>query len=1073
MKLGEEFCAHDRRPACDVVRACHEVIEACGLPGLSGVRINGSPTLAGCSVLLAKHLLLYTGNALLGRRPPALLWRVLLTCFQICTHWLFPKGAKWRRSSAAVEPLWAACACCRTLVWLVVQGFNKWPAKAAMLLAPEHRQLLWRHARRDSWDPVVAKRALEGLLYLQLQAICPSLGAVDVFDSKHDSLHALYCWCSPCGYYVGIASAVRKWQRHGTGIAARWLEHFTALIRARGPDSHKLRYKIMKRVRIDETFFVVCRMGPENRIRAMESLEIRTRRPNANVPHRPQAKPDSLREVKPRRRPPKHARLLLAHDGPFDSPVVAQAVQGLASFGKPAWRQEMGFPVCRDRLGFDTLYTLLVRERLACCGELGPLDVYDPALAALLLRWCAVSGAEVRWRILEQKWSVTCGPASVVPLMPGLHGQGRKAMATKCLNREFAARQLPGVRGVLVKAPRRCVVPTMRVALRLAVLSCPRWSLGEKAWLLSKVRVVAGSLDKQRDKWNAVQISKKVRQSAVSLELQSYVGRSALKGESMHRVEKVWDVPVRPSAAQDSVTLTSATEKACLQLRLPRSCCSLACREVVCRLPCSREYQNEQAFFRRTEASYTAYTRDMSVEPGLVLVPDDKEKKVFWKMPIDTYMVLLFHFAIISTAWEMVALSVGDAHAWCREVMFTLVPAVVQKFLFLRKYKSFLPYYYGTVKAKCFQNGKKTCSKVGHSCLRKVVSFAAWPFRKRWRVIHRGLETVLRRTGIGDEVWSLEACPILEHRMRFADVAHGDPYCCRCGCPKSDTVAVTADAGQFFEAVQARQAIAAARRVLRKCAAMTNKTCVTVLRGLKRTAFIGGCNRAAYKRGFVFTFMELFLSFAACMFMCYVTLGDIVFRLEGLPIGGVLSKIAASFVLACEEHDWSCDVPRRRRYGYSTVCASWDHEVARARYVDDVLWVSGVYCHDCLAKAIHVCYSVPFEVEPASRRVSWLDLVLDAVDLRWSMKACNWRFPPAWGVPQGYLYGFLSGRLSRWSEVALDQNTWIDAVANLFINLRDAQWTRKHVRSAIFKVATRHGRAKRDLLLLVLQATWQ
>jgi hypothetical protein len=202
----------------------------------------------------------------------------------------------------------------------------------------------------------------------------------------------------------------------------------------------------------------------------------------------------------------------------------------------------------------------------------------------------------------------------------------------------------------------------MRVALRLAVLSCPRWSLGEKAWLLSKVRVVAGSLDKQRDKWNAVQISKKVRQSAVSLELQSYVGRSALKGESIHRVEKVWDVPVRPSAAQDRVTLTSASEKACLQLRLPRSCCSLACREVVCRLPCSREYQNEQAFFRRTEASYTAYTRDMSVEPGLVLVPDDKEKKVFWKMPIDTYMVLLFHFAIISTAWEMVALSGGDAH---------------------------------------------------------------------------------------------------------------------------------------------------------------------------------------------------------------------------------------------------------------------------------------------------------------------------------------------------------------------------------------------------------------------------
>ena len=346
----------------------------------------------------------------------------------------------------------------------------------------------------------------------------------------------------------------------------------------------------MKRVRLGETFFMVCRMGPEKRIRAMESLEIRTRKPNANVPHRPQAAPASLREVKPRRRPPKHARLLLAHGGPFDSPVVAQAVQVYVSVGKPASTEEMVSSVRRDRLGFDTLYTLLAHERLACCGELGPLDVYDPALSALLVRWCAVSGAEIMWRVLEQKWSVSCGPASVATLVPGLHGQGRKAMATKCLNREFAARLLPGMCGVVVKAPRASLAPSMRGALRRAILSCPRWSLGEKVWLLSKVRVVAGSLDKQRDKWNAVQVSKKVRWSAVAPDLQSDVRQAALKGEDMLRVEKVWDVPVRPSAAQDEATLTSATEKACLQLRLPRSYCRLACREVVSRLPCSRQY---------------------------------------------------------------------------------------------------------------------------------------------------------------------------------------------------------------------------------------------------------------------------------------------------------------------------------------------------------------------------------------------------------------------------------------------------------------------------------------------------
>ena len=46
----------------------------------------------------------------------------------------------------------------------------------------------------------------------------------------------------PAGYYVGIARAVRKQQRHGTGICCRWLEHLTALIRSQCPESGRLRY---------------------------------------------------------------------------------------------------------------------------------------------------------------------------------------------------------------------------------------------------------------------------------------------------------------------------------------------------------------------------------------------------------------------------------------------------------------------------------------------------------------------------------------------------------------------------------------------------------------------------------------------------------------------------------------------------------------------------------------------------------------------------------------------------------------------------------------------------------------
>ena len=88
MKFDEKCGVYDRRLAHDVAHACHETIEMCGLPGLSGVRTTGSPTLAGCSAC--------TGGALHCHRPPALLWHVLMTCFQMCARWL-SQGCKMEK----------------------------------------------------------------------------------------------------------------------------------------------------------------------------------------------------------------------------------------------------------------------------------------------------------------------------------------------------------------------------------------------------------------------------------------------------------------------------------------------------------------------------------------------------------------------------------------------------------------------------------------------------------------------------------------------------------------------------------------------------------------------------------------------------------------------------------------------------------------------------------------------------------------------------------------------------------------------------------------------------------------
>lgn len=166
-----------------------------------------------------------------------------------------------------------------------------------------------------------------------------------------------------------------------------------------------------------------------------------------------------------------------------------------------------------------------------------------------------------------------------------------------------------------------------------------------------------------------------------------------------------------------------------------------------------------------------------------------------------------------------------------------------------------------------------------------------------------------------DEIWPLkEACHVMASRMHVADVSSGSCTCRRCGAQKPACVAVTADAGQFFEAVTPSQAISAAARCLSYCSKASGKTTVTVPKGLRRTSFLGGCLLFKDPWRFVLSFNELFLAFSACMFVGYVSLGQTIFRLKGLPIGGVLSKVATSIVLGEQEVLWQHSPRRRLRY---------------------------------------------------------------------------------------------------------------------------------------------------------------
>ena len=89
----------------------------------------------------------------------------------------------------------------------------------------------------------------------------------------------------------------------------------------------------------------------------------------------------------------------------------------------------------------------------------------------------------------------------------------------------------------------------------------------------------------------------------------------------------------------------------------------------------------------------------------------------------------------------------------------------------------------------------------------------------------------------------------------------------------------------------------------------------TVFLHKKRRVFLGGVPNARYGRMWCFSLEELKKFFGVAMCVSLTGLGDRVARMNGLPIGGLLSKVAASVVLSQEEREWSENDERRVSLG--------------------------------------------------------------------------------------------------------------------------------------------------------------
>ena len=379
--------------------------------------------------------------------------------------------------------------------------------------------------------------------------------------------------------------------------------------------------------------------------------------------------------------------------------------------------------------------------------------------------------------------------------------------------------------------------------------------------------------------------------------------------------------------------------------------------------------------------------------PGEVLVQEDKDTAAAWRMPAHVYLHWTVYLLVAdSRHWRLADCSVQEVSAFFRHLHRALLP---RRFVYLaaphRWMRFRLNYMYMNLKAKCFEHGKgRVCQKPGHSCFRKVVSWRSHPAVDFYRWVVRGVQTLVTAWGRGFDVSSLKtaAAELRDKVAALAGPSAGEGRrvgqsgpalhsCARCGAGMSCPAVVVADAAQMYEEVppsRVREGLAS----FITWATEQGYVGVVASKSSHGPSFLVR-QRWRHPPGTVLlTWEELSAGIDLALAQGAVSVGDSVWlQREGLPIGGPHSPACCSVVLGADEAAWADDAARRRAHGFAPSGGPLASQVALARYVDDLIMVSRIWCSTCLEGMIGVMYRRPvqFDRQPSSAHGQpWLDM---------------------------------------------------------------------------------------------------
>lgn len=343
--------------------------------------------------------------------------------------------------------------------------------------------------------------------------------------------------------------------------------------------------------------------------------------------------------------------------------------------------------------------------------------------------------------------------------------------------------------------------------------------------------------------------------------------------------------------------------------------------------------------------------------------------------------------------------------------------------------------------------GTRTCPKIRHSCIRKVISFFNNPIRKLCRPIHRATQGLLETLSSYELRALKDLFSVIRERVLPLnnDLQHKST-CMKCGKTKKDVTSGSLDADAFYEQVAPEDSIKALYELTTELSEETGHQQIAVRKSQPMTTKLGG--QKVDRRSFfpmkattwVFAFVELLIFYSMIISVNLVhMLGSIWLLPPGqTSIGNPFGRIAVALVSGREkrryDRGWSL------RTAGTPLGAFQRHEIiAFVKYVDDLYYCTFVLCQECAKLILPDVYS--FNMSPATEgdNPKFLDVLVRVKhdkSIFLTPVIHNNTFLageggprerssiPPWWAPLSItvLAGIFTGSLVRWRSVTKDQN---------------------------------------------------